>query len=203
LGVDGDTKRGWEAERNEVVWEPLSGQLTEGNNMYAKTGMGLLAAAGVAVGVVGMTMGGASGAATCRPSSGINAHANTHRSADSDRSSANVGANDSSANGAGSDSGTGAEGTGDGATAATDPGTTIIAGVTVPDGVTDPSGGTDPSGDSSNGDSSNGSRPLLDLRENTNDSSAAGVDVPDTGNSVVVRSEDVTGLHIFGSVDGR
>jgi hypothetical protein len=174
--------------------------------MYAKTGMGLLAAAGVAVGVVGMTMGGASGAATCRPLGSTSAHSSSHRSADSDHSSSAANAaNDSSANGAGSDSGTGAEGTGNGATPVTspNPGTTIVAGVTVPDGVTDPSGGmTDPSGGSS---SSNGnrSRPLLDLREKTDDSSVAGVGLPDTGNSVVVRSKDITGLHIFGSVNGR
>jgi hypothetical protein len=166
------------------------------------TGMGLLAAAGVAVGVVGMTMGGASGATACRPVGSIDGHVNTHRGANSDSSSsANAGANDSSANGAGSDSGTGAEGTGDGATAATDPGTTIVAGATVPDGVTDPSGMTDPDGSSSS--NGHGSRPLLDLRENTNNSHIAGVGVPDTGNSVVARSKNITGLHIFGSVDGR
>ena len=60
-GVHTDTRRGWEAERNEVVWGFSATSLRREPTMYAKTGLSLLAAAGVAFGVVGMTMGGASG----------------------------------------------------------------------------------------------------------------------------------------------
>lgn len=82
--------------------------------MYTKTGFSLLAAAGVAVGVVGMTMGGAQGASTACVPSGSSAqsaspsNAGAARTASTSNDSANNASNGGSNNA--SNSGTGAAG---------------------------------------------------------------------------------------------
>jgi hypothetical protein len=172
--------------------------------MFAKTGLSLIAAAGVAVGVVGMTMGGASGASvSCAPA---------HATADAHRSASSSNSNDSSSAGSrGSSANAGTSGTdasdptdtsgvtdpagtdGNGVALPADP-STIVAGATVPgaDGTA-----TDPSST----DTSGSDLPLLHLSENTNPTNAAGATVPHTGTDVVGRSTNISGLHIFGHVN--
>lgn len=168
--------------------------------MYAKTGMGLLAAAGVAVGVVGMTVGGASGSvASCTPTHGTSSGANdnTTTRSSSDRASDVAGANDTNANGAGGTTdpaGTDDNGNGSGTNpASANPGTTVIVGGTVPDVGSAP-------GTGSGSGSASWDRPLLHLTEHTNPLGAAGITAPPTGTSVIGRSSNISGLHIFGHV---
>jgi hypothetical protein len=167
--------------------------------MYAKTGLSFIAAAGVAVGVVGMTMGGASGStASCVPTNGSRSSSSDVRANDARRSASdNNSSNASGANGAGSTdpNGTGVPtspaGTDDNTNGnGTNPGTTIVAGGTVPDG-------SDPSTPSTGSGSSSWDRPLLHVTEHTNQQGIAGATAPASGTSVIGRSSNISGLHIF------
>jgi hypothetical protein len=154
--------------------------------MYTKTGFGLLAAAGVAVGVIGMTMGGASSApsAMCEPTSGTSADApsvsgsdlTTARPASADVSGANASSN---ANGSGANgSGTGPAGP---------------AGPLGPNGPAgtddDGSNGSDPSG-STGPDGSTGTNGLSGIHINAkgdpkaDDDSTGSLSVRDHGSTV-------------------
>jgi hypothetical protein len=195
--------------------------------MYAKSGLSIIAAAGVAFGVVGMTMGGASSAPApyCAPAtsagasdsgSGDNATSNA-KASNADASNA-----DASANGAGTE-GAGTNGTGplgpvgpDG-NGATDPDGSG------PTGPTGPAGGDGSNGSNGSGGSlieidadtttgsdaapapttpatQHGSDHFLDLRGNTDSVDAADpVIVPPSASHVVGRSQPIGRLlHVDG-----
>lgn len=161
--------------------------------MYAKSGLSLIAAAGVAVGVIGMTMGGASGAPapTCEPSSTSAEPSSTSAmsgSGNGDTSNANA---STSSNGAGTN---GANAAGTGAAGPVGP---AGDGSTTPTG-TGPSGpaGTDPTpGDANNGSNGHDGALISIDADTTTGSDAGSVPTPPTTPATHNGSDHFLNLH--------